>query len=68
MLRCIYFVNTNPENGVAMERHLEHRGTSFVWDEVKAELNVHKLGVEGDYIRIISARRATASEEAFYGQ
>jgi uncharacterized DUF497 family protein len=51
-----------------MERHLEHLGTSFVWDEVKAELNVHKHGVEGDYIRIISARRATASEEAFCDQ
>ena len=97
-----------------MERHLEHRGTRFVWHQAKAELNVHKHGVafeeavtvfddpllvlqdasrndegrdatigfslsgrlltvahievDGEYIRIISARRASASEEAFYDQ
>src|SRR5712664_3129103 len=97
-----------------MERHFEYRGTRFVWQEAKAELNVNKHGVafeeavtvfddplfvlqdasrneegrdaaigfssagrlltvvhievEGDYIRIISARRASASEEAFYDQ
>jgi uncharacterized DUF497 family protein len=97
-----------------MERQFDHRGTRFVWQEAKAELNVHKHGVafeeavtvfddplfvlqdasrndegrdaaigfssagrlltvvhievDGEYIRIISARRASASEEAFYDQ
>jgi uncharacterized protein len=97
-----------------MERQFDHRGTRFVWQEAKAELNVHKHGVafeeavtvfddplfvlqdasrndegrdaaigfssagrlltvvhievDGEYIRIISARRASASEEVFYDQ
>jgi len=97
-----------------MDRYFEHRGTSFVWNEAKAEANVRKHGVgfeeavtvfddpffklqdasrnnegrdaaigfssigrlltvvhtevDGDHIRLISARRASASEEAFYDQ
>ena len=97
-----------------MDRHLVHRGTSFVWNEAKAETNLHKHGVsfdeavtvfddplfklqdasrndegrdaaigfsatgrlltvvhieaDGDHVRLISARRASASEEFLYDQ
>ena len=97
-----------------MDRSLEHRGTTFVWDEAKAVANMQKHGisfeeavtvfddpifklqdasrndegrdaaigfstrgrlltvvhieVDGDNIRLISARRATVSEESFYDQ
>lgn len=97
-----------------MDRHYEHRGTLFVWNEAKAEANSQKHGipfeeavtvfddplfklqdasrndegrdaaigfsatgrlltvvhieVDGDCIRVISARRASASEESTYDQ
>ena len=97
-----------------MDQSLEHRGTTFVWDEAKAVANMQKHGisfeeavtvfddpifklqdasrndegrdaaigfstrgrlltvvhieVDGDNIRLISARRATVSEESFYDQ
>jgi hypothetical protein len=97
-----------------MDRFFEHRGTLFVWNEAKAEANIHKHGVsfeeaatvfddplfklqdasrndegrdaaiglsatarlltvvhievDGDHVRLISARRATAPEESFYDQ
>jgi uncharacterized DUF497 family protein len=97
-----------------MDRSLEHRGTTFVWDEAKAVANMQKHGisfeeavtvfddpifklqdasrndegrdaaigfstrgrlltvvhieVDGDNIRLISARRATVSEESLYDQ
>lgn len=97
-----------------MDRFVEHRGTRFVWNEAKAELNLRDHAVafeeaitvfddplftlrdasrneqrrdavigfsargrlltvvhieyDGAQIRIISAWRATASEEALYAQ
>ncbi len=97
-----------------MDRTFDHRGTLFVWEETKAELNVRghavsfeeavtvfddplfflrdasrndegreaaiglsaqgrlltvvHIEIEGEHIRIISAWRASPSEEAFYDQ
>jgi len=97
-----------------MDRFFEHRGTLFVWDETKSEMNVQKHGIsfeeavtvfddplfklqdasrndegrdaaigfsstgrlltvvhieaDGDHIRLVSARRASVSEEALYDQ
>jgi len=97
-----------------MDRIFEYRGSTFVWDEVKAAENVEAHGVsfeeaatvfddplfalkdatqndeprqaaigfsataslltvvhvevDGEFIRIISAWRATAAEEAIYAQ
>ena len=47
-----------------MELVFEHGGTSFRWDESKAA----EIEVEGEFIRIISAWRASPAEEAFYDQ
>ena len=112
--QSIYIVNTQDYTAEQMDRHYEHQGTTFVWNEEKAaenELNhdvkfeeaatvfddplfvvrdasrneelrdavigfssigrlltVVHVEAEGEFIRIISAWRASAAEEAFYDQ
>jgi uncharacterized DUF497 family protein len=51
-----------------MDRVFEHAGTTFGFSSAGRVLTVVHLAYEEAFIRIISARRASAAEEAFYDQ
>jgi hypothetical protein len=49
-------------------RNDEGRDAAIGFSSAGRLLTVVHIEVDGDYVRIISARRASASEEAFYDQ